>query len=90
MVPFTDNLLRACRKLAIKLEDSMRFQGRVFLSEIGSPEHDYRHLLRLFGEQIWLSMLLLCMHACMHCQDNHVIVHLGSRLQTTASSYLLC
>lgn len=50
MVPFTDNLLRACRKLASKLEDSMRFQGRVFLSEIGTPEHDYGHLLQLFGE----------------------------------------
>ena len=50
MVPFTDNLLRACRKLAIKLEASMRFQGRVFLSEIGTPEHDYSHLIQLFGE----------------------------------------
>ena len=63
MVPFTDNLLRACRKLAIKLEDSMRFQGRVFLSEIGTPEHDYNHLIRLFGEMLLLHMALLCKHA---------------------------
>ena len=63
MVPFTDDLLRACRKLASKLEDSMRFQGRVFMSEIGSPEHDYSHLLQLFGKQLWLSMMLLCKHA---------------------------
>lgn len=49
MVPFTDLLLKACRKLAIKLEASMQFKGRVFLSEIGSPEHDYSHLIQLFG-----------------------------------------
>ena len=49
MVPFSDSLLAACRKLAIKLEASMRFEGRVFLSEIGSPEHDYSHLKHLFG-----------------------------------------
>ena len=56
MVPFTDNLLRACRKLAEKLEASMKFQGRVFLSEIGSPEHDYSDLLRLFGERLYLDI----------------------------------
>lgn len=64
MVPFTDNLLRACRKLAIKLEASMRFQGRVFLSEIGTPEHDYGHLIQLFGELRLMGMAFLCQHAC--------------------------
>ncbi|KAL0026084.1 hypothetical protein WJX79_008571 [Trebouxia sp. C0005] len=52
MVPFTDSLLQACRKLAIKLEASMRFEGRVFLSEIGSPEHEYSHLIQLFDVPI--------------------------------------
>ncbi|KAL3142557.1 hypothetical protein ABBQ38_002877 [Trebouxia sp. C0009 RCD-2024] len=61
MVPFTDNLLRACRKLASKLEDSMRFQGRVFLSEIGTPEHDYGHLLQLFDVPIHERCSRLCM-----------------------------
>lgn len=64
MVPFTDNLLRACRKLAIKLEDSMRFQGRVFLSEIGSPEHDYSHLLQLFGERLQRYTPVHAMSTC--------------------------
>lgn len=78
MVPFTENLLQACRKLAIKLEDSMRFKGRVFLSEIGSPEHDYSHLLRLFGERLHVGITLLCMY-CPHVTplaDNSQQLHI--------------
>ena len=50
MVPFTQPLLLACRKLAAKLMASMRFEGRIFISEVGWPEHEYDHLLQLFGE----------------------------------------
>lgn len=51
MVPFSQPLLLACRKLAAKLMASMRFEGRVFLSEIGWPEHEYSDLIKLFGKQ---------------------------------------
>lgn len=74
MVPFTDSLLRACRKLAIKLEASMRFQGRVYLSEIGTPEHDYNHLIQLFGEHfLMLHMLAHTRLLTALCIDNHVV-----------------
>ncbi|KAL0051196.1 hypothetical protein WJX82_003584 [Trebouxia sp. C0006] len=61
MVPFTDSLLQACRKLAIKLEASMRFEGRVFLSEIGSPEHEYSHLIQLFDVPIQERCKRVCL-----------------------------
>ena len=55
----------------------MRFKGRVFLSEIGSPEHDYSHLLRLFGERVHLGVTLLCMYT---------LVLMSQSMQTTANN----
>lgn len=66
MVPFSEPLLHACRKLAAKLMASMRFEGRVFLSEIGWPEHEYSDLIRLFGKcSLRLTLLLVgCAGPC--------------------------
>ena len=79
MVPFSQPLLLACRKLAAKLMASMRFEGRVFLSEIGWPEHAYSDLIQLFGKQGFGSSLIQIpfrappvLSASMHLHSTHV------------------
>ena len=88
MVPFTDSLLRACRKLAIKLEASMRFQGRVFLSEIGTPEHDYSHLIQLFGELSVKQLGLIAAAKYLHGTVDHTIWLQSSSINHSTSGTL--
>lgn len=89
MVPFTEPLLLACRKLAAKLMASMRFEGRVFLSEIGWPEHEYSDLIQLFGNHhAEMTAVLTSLCTLFECSQSHA--HLQACLYKRGVSEYAC